>query len=319
MVDAKRLLDALTGASSRPGQGDAGGSILDQVMRAFNEFTQGPAATSAGQVLGQATDGVREGAQRLNAATGGVGTRVDEAARSMAGQVTGGQSVGEIAGQAKDFMNRHPGLAEAAVLGVAGILLGSRRGRGIATNVAGLGGLALVSGLAYKAFQNHQAGRPLIDAGGTATPPKALPAPSPTSFDPNTATEDDTLLYVRAMVAAASCDGHMDEGERTRIMGGLAQAGIDAETTRWLERELASPADIDELADPVTTPEKGAQVYAAARVAIEPDTIQEREFLRRLATALDLDAALVRHLDDAATSIKAPPGVASAAGLSLPG
>lgn len=316
MVDAKRLLDAFTGASSRPGQGATGESILDQVMRAFGELTQSPGATAAGNVLGQATTGLKEGAQRLNEATGGVGTRVDAAAREMAGQVTGGQSAGQVVGQAKEFMNRHPGLAEAAVLGVAGILLGSRRSRGIATNVAGLGGLALVSGLAYKAFQNHQAGRPLIDAGQVA-PPKALPAPSPRSFDPNTATEDDTLLYARAMVAAASCDGHMDEAERTRIMGGLAQAGIDAETTRWLERELASPADIDELADPVKTPEKAAQVYAAARVAIEPDTIQEREFLRRLATALDLDPALVRHLDDAASSIKAAP--ASSAALSFPG
>ncbi|CAA9334399.1 MAG: hypothetical protein AVDCRST_MAG90-1648, partial [uncultured Microvirga sp.] len=246
MVDAKRLLDALTGASSRPGQGEAGGSILDQVMRAFNELTQSPGATAAGNVLGQATAGVKEGAQRLNEASGGVGTRVDAAARDMAGQVTGGQSASQVVGQAKEFMNRHPGLAEAAVLGVAGILLGSRRSRGIATNVAGLGGLALVSGLAYKAFQNFQAGRPLIDA-GQAAPPAALPAPSqarpapsPTSFDPNTATEDDTLLYARAMVAAASCDGHMDEAERTRIMGGLAQAGIDAETTRWLEREVDS-------------------------------------------------------------------------------
>jgi len=312
MVDAKRLLDALTGASSRPGgQGEAGGSFLDQAMRVFGELTQGPGAT-AGRVLGQATEGLKEGAQRLNQATGGVGAQVDQAARGMAGQVMGGQSVDDYVTKAKDFMNRNPGLAEAALLGVAGILLGSRRSRGIATNVAGLGGLALVSGLAYKAFQNHQAGRPLIDAGqGQGQAPAALPAPSSAAFDPNTATDDETLLYARAMVAAASCDGHMDEAERTRIMGGLAQAGIDAETTRWLERELASPADIDELAEPVTTPEKAAQVYAAARVAIEPDTIQEREFLRRLALALDLEAELVRHLDEAATSIKTPVNAAS--------
>ena len=93
--------------------------------------------------------------------------------------------------------------------------------------------------------------------------------------------------------------------ERARVMSGLAQAGIDAEGTRWLERELANPATIEELSDPVTTPEKAAQVYAAARVAIEPDTMQEREFLRQLAEALDLDPDLKRHLDDAASGIKA--------------
>ncbi|HVL73120.1 MAG TPA: DUF533 domain-containing protein, partial [Beijerinckiaceae bacterium] len=92
--------------------------------------------------------------------------------------------------------------------------------------------------------------------------------------------------------------------ERARITSGLSQAGIDAEATRWLERELASPATPEELAEPVTTPEKGAQVYAAARVAIEPDTMQEREFLRRLAQELDLTPEVVRNIDDAAAAVK---------------
>jgi uncharacterized membrane protein YebE (DUF533 family) len=312
MVDSKRLLDALLGASSRPGPGGGqGGNFLDQAMQVFGQLTQGAAGTTAGQVLGQATSGLREGAQRLNEATGGVGARVDEAARDMAGQAMGGQSADQYIQKAKDFMSRNPGLAEAALMGVAGLLLGTRRGRSLATSAAGMGGLALVGGLAYKAFQNYQAGRPMLDvgpAGQGAGQPAALSAPSPASFDPNTATEDDALLYARAMVAAAAADGHLDEGERSRIMGGLAQTGIDAETTRWLERELADPATIEELSDPVTTPEKAAQVYAAARVAIEPDTMQEREFLRQLAAALDLDPALIRHLDDAASGVKTGAG-----------
>ena len=49
----------------------------------------------------------------------------------------------------------------------------------------------------------------------------------------------------------------------------------------------------------------GAQVYAAARVAIDPDSIQEREFLRQLAEALDLDAQLRAHIDEAAAGVKA--------------
>jgi uncharacterized membrane protein YebE (DUF533 family) len=73
----------------------------------------------------------------------------------------------------------------------------------------------------------------------------------------------------------------------------------------WLDRELASPADVDELAAQVRSPEKAAQVYAAARVAIDPDTLQEREFLNRLATALDLDQAIRSQLDDTTSSAKA--------------
>ncbi len=285
MVDARKLMDLLVGASSRPGQ--AGADLMGTL----------------GQLFGQATGGLKDMAQAANEATGGVGTKVDQAMGQAARQAAGGQSGAELAQKAKEFMNRHPGLAEAALMSVAGLLLGTRRGRGIASSLAGLGGLALVSGLAYRAYQNHQAGKPLLDAGaGGAAGAAALP--QPTAFDPGEVTEDDALLMVRAMVAAATADGHMDETERNRIVSGLAQAGIDEETTRWLERELADPATVEEIADRVNSPEKAAQIYAAARVAIEPDTLQEREFLRQLAQSLDLDPKLRAHIDEAASAAK---------------
>ena len=88
MIDAKRVLDAVVGASSRPG-------------------------------------------------TGG----------------TPGAALGQLAATAKDFIARNPGLAEAALMSIAGLLLRSPKGRGIARGIAGLGGLAVVGGLAYQAFR----------------------------------------------------------------------------------------------------------------------------------------------------------------------
>jgi uncharacterized membrane protein YebE (DUF533 family) len=281
MVDAKRVLDLLVGATSRPGQaGGQPGGFLQSAIEAFARGGQGGGAM--GQAVQQAT----------------------------------GQSTGQLAQKAKDFVNRNPGLTEAALVSVAGLLLRSRQGRGIARSLAGLGGLALVSGLAYKAFQNYRAGKPLLDLGqgggpgaspGSSAPTASLPGSA--AFDPAHTREDDALLFARAMVAAATADGHMDEAERTRIVGALVQAGIDVEATRWLERELAAPATVEELADPVQTPEKAAQVYAAARVAVEPDTMQEREFLRQLAESLDLDAQLKAHIDEAAAGVRSEPKV----------
>ena len=67
---------------------------------------------------------------------------------------------------------------------------------------------------------------------------------------------------------------------------------------------MASPADVEELAAGVNDPDKAAQVYAAARIAIDPDTIQEREFLRiQLADALDLDPAVRAQIDEAAGAL----------------
>jgi uncharacterized membrane protein YebE (DUF533 family) len=205
----------------------------------------------------------------------------------------------------RDFVSRNPGLAEAALTSVAGVLMRAGKSRGIALSAArlgGLGGLALVGMLAYKAYQNHQSGKTLLDMGQGGA--KAA-APMPAAFDFTAATDDDALLFARAMVAAATADGPLDARERARIIEALSQAGIDPQATRWLEDELASPASVDDIADRVQTPEKAAQVYAAARLAIHPDTLQEREFLRQLAESLDVEPEMVRQIDDAAGSVRA--------------
>ena len=54
---------------------------------------------------------------------------------------------------------------------------------------------------------------------------------------------------------------------------------------------------MDEIADRVADPDAAARVYAAARLAIDPDTVQERTFLAQLAEALDLDAEVVARVE----------------------
>ena len=150
MFDARRLLDALVGAVARSGSGGGqGGSALEQILAQLGPRGQ-QAGHQAGAAFNQATGGVRDAAGRLNEATG-FGAKMDQVTRDA----TGGQSPADLAGKAKDFMNRNPGLAEAALLGVAGILFGSRKSRGVAVDAAKLGGLALIGGLAYTAYQNY--------------------------------------------------------------------------------------------------------------------------------------------------------------------
>lgn len=207
----------------------------------------------------------------------------------------GVEDVSRLIGQALEGARRRPA-ASAAGAGLAGLLLTSRRGRELAGGLAGLGGLALIGGLAYRAYRNHQAGRPLVDAG-------AAPAVE-AAFDPATATEDDAILYLRTMVAAATADGQVTPDERARIVDAVERAGLGADAARWLDAEIAAPLTVDDIADRVRTPEKAAQVYAAARLAIDPNTLQEREFLRLLAEALDLDPGLRAQIDDTAAGVK---------------
>ncbi|MGT2478662.1 DUF533 domain-containing protein [Methylobacterium oryzae CBMB20] len=148
-------------------------------------------------------------------------------------------------------------------------LVRARRG-GVAAGAA-LGGLALI--------------------GGTRLPrPARDRAPATGGPDFTAVGEDEARLMLRAMVAATTADGMTDAAERKRLDAAVAEAGIDADGRSWLERELASPAEIDEIAERVAGPEAAARIYAAARLAIDPDTLQERQFLKMLAEALDLPA-----------------------------
>jgi hypothetical protein len=94
----------------------------------------------------------------LNEASGGVGSRVDAAARGMAGQVMGGQTGGSVRQQAKEFMGRHPGLAEAGQLGVAAFCSARAAAAASPPTWPGLAASALVSGLAYKASRTIRPG-----------------------------------------------------------------------------------------------------------------------------------------------------------------
>ncbi len=72
---------------------------------------------------------------------------------------------------------------------------------------------------------------------------------------------------------------------------------LNAEEQLFLTHLIMRPSTIEELAAEATTPELGAEVYAAARLAIDPDAAAERDFLDRLAAALKLDSGLRAHLD----------------------
>ena len=150
-----------------------------------------------------------------------------------------------------------------------------------------------------EAYQNYSAGKSAVGAGQAL-----LPAPAGSGFEADIASNETAALFIRAMIAAAAADGHIDTAERNAISGGLKQAGFDAEANTWIDNEMMNPAVVDDLVKGATTPELAAQVYAAARLAINPDTRAEQDFLAGLCGALGLDAGLAANIDAAAASAK---------------
>ena len=180
--------------------------------------------------------------------------------------------------------------------GLAGILLGTRQGRKIAGTAATVGGMALVGALAYGAYRNWQSGR------APATDPRAsvplLPAPRDTPFNPASEAEQQSLgtSLMRAMIAAAKSDGHIDAAEQANIFGRMDQLALSAEEKAFVLDELRKPLDIDAVARGAQSPEQAAEIYVASLLAIDVDNPAERGYLAMLAARLKLDGRLVEHL-----------------------
>ena len=256
-----------------PGGGSPGGGLLDIL----------------GQILGQATSGVKDGAQRVDDATGASGQLRDILTRAT------GKSPEELMNQAKDLVEKNRMGAGVAAGGLGAVVLGTNTGRALVGSALKIGALALIGGLAYKAVQNYQAGKPVL--GDRGQPQGLIEAPTGSGYEARAVTHDTALLYIRAMIAAAAADGRIDAREQEKIMGGLRQAGIDREAEEFLAQELNNPATTADLAAAVNGDAEAVQVFTAARIAVDVDNDQEHDFLVALANDLGLDQELVAHID----------------------
>ncbi len=226
-------------------------------------------------------------------------------AKKLLDQFLGSQmpgSSGSIGQKGSDLMGLAKGnpLATGAI---AAVLLGTKTGRSIGGSALKLGGLAVIAGLGYQAYKNYKSGQPVEP---TQSLPELLPPPkdSPFSTEPAAVSNDFALSLVRAMIAAAKADGHIDAQERSRIMDKVHLSGLGSEAEAFIEAELAKPIDLDTLVASAKTEEQKVEIYTASRLTIEPDTRTERGYLDMLAGRLGLPDALVDHIEATVASAK---------------
>ena len=223
----------------------------------------------------------------------------------LGSQVPGlGGSVHDRAGEAMQTAKNNPMKTGA----IAAALLGTKTGRSIAGNALAIGGLAAIAGLGYQAYKNYQAGQaPAAPSDApSANNPVLLPPPVESGFGPASpaGSNEFVLVLIRAMIAAAKADGHIDDAERALIMDKVKAADVSGEAAAFIERELASPTDLDALVAAATTEEQRVELYTASRLTIEPDSRAERGYLDLLAGRLGLADQLVDHIEATVSSAK---------------
>lgn len=267
-----------------PDLGDVLSQIKDKLNQAGGAVSDGGSITDIlGKILTQATQGVSEGASRVGEATG---------ASDALGRAAADPRAAEILNQLKGVLQSNPFTAGTAAGGLGGLLLGTRAGRSLASSAVKIGALAMIGGLAYKALQNYQAGKPLITG---ATTPVAPPAGS--GFEPAAVTNDAAVHYIQAMIAAAASDGRIDASEHETLVASLTQAGAGSDAEAFIAQELNRPRTVQELAASVNSPQEAIQLYTAARIAVADNSPAEKQFLASLAAALNIDPKLAAHVD----------------------
>jgi uncharacterized membrane protein YebE (DUF533 family) len=203
--------------------------------------------------------------------------------------------------QARGKLDQYSGsggfMRGAAAGGLLGLLLGGKGVGRMGGGVLGYGGAAAVGALALKAWQNYQQNKSAQPAQLTpealaSVPPESLPHAQPSADG-----GPFQLVIIRAMVAAAKADGHIDAAEQQRLFTEVERMGLEAEAKAAVFDLLNQPVDLGSIVNAVATPEQGAEVYLASRLAMDPDHPAERAYLDALAARLELPAELRKSLD----------------------
>ena len=175
----------------------------------------------------------------------------------------------------------------ALAAGAMGLLLGNKKARKVGGKVAVYGGLAALGVLAYKAYGNWQAQQ------GTA------PRTEPQTLDrlPPAQVEQHSQAILKALVAAAKADGHVDARERELIEGEFSKLDNDQELRHWLHAELNKPLDPGDVARAASTPEMAAEMYIASVMLVDEESFMEKSYLDELARQLKLEPGLKSELE----------------------
>lgn len=243
-----------------------------------------------GKMISQGTSGQSQDRLRTGVSNAGQGGGIEQILGSLmrgSGGVGSAGAGGDLAQKARDFLGKdQAGGMSGAKIGGIGAAAGALLGGGVGGAAKG-GAMAVLGTLALKAWRDHsaqQAGTAAPDMEPTAEEVKALTGP------------DTERLVLRAMIGAAQIDGHVDDAEMEKLLGRMHDDEATEEERRAAREEVQRPVDVDALGAQVSRPEVATEIYLAALMAVDIDTEAERQYFRRLATALRLDAGVVARL-----------------------
>ena len=182
----------------------------------------------------------------------------------------------------------------AVAAGVMALLVGTKSGRKLTGSALKLGSLAAVGGIAWQAYQNWSASG-AAQAANAGKEHEVLPVNELNEEAAN----KRSMILLKAMIAAAKADGHIDAGEMWDINQKIADFGLSGDIAGFVQNEIAAPTTPAQFAVLADTPETAAEIYLISSMLIDKDNAMESAYLDELVAALKLPDDLLAELDKA--------------------
>lgn len=169
--------------------------------------------------------------------------------------------------------------------GLVSLLMGSKKskklGKKVGKNALKVGGAAALGALAYKVYNDWQG--------------KQNTSQEHDQFNSNDLIHNEIIL--KAMIAAAKADGHVDQAEMVRIEATLKEAGADSQLQQLLHSELNKPLDPIDIAQLARSPQQAAEIYLASLIVVDEQNFMEKAYLQELARQLKLSPEITHQLE----------------------
>ncbi len=171
------------------------------------------------------------------------------------------------------------------------MLMGSKKTKKMGKTALKVGGAAALGALAYKVYNDYQSKQ----SGDTSNHSPSSQTSAPEQFDAND--HMHSVLIIKAMIAAAKADGHVDEQEMAQIEETLQGVGADDSVRTLVQTELNKPLDPAEIASLAKSPEQASEIYLASLIVSDEQNFMEKAYLQELAKQLQLAPEVTQQLE----------------------
>ncbi len=188
----------------------------------------------------------------------------------------------------------------AAAGGITALLMSNKSARKYAGKAAKYGGAAMLGGLAFKGYQNWRSHNPSAAESTNDTQQlenRILNQQAIEDYSRNSHSDKELTVIVKAMIAAAKADGHIDAQEQQRIFQAVEKMDLSAEEKGIVFDSLQKDISIHELVNGIDNLELKTEIYLASCLVLDIDQPSERNHLDELGIALTLPKELLQQIE----------------------